>query len=69
MRLLLVHVLIREAIQTARRAGVTALEAYPLDADLSPGSTGTAYVSTFLRIGFRVVGRRSHARLIMRFDL
>jgi len=61
--------LIREAIETARRAGIPALEAYPLDADLSPSSTGTGYVSTFQRIGFRVVGRRSHARPIMRFDL
>jgi GNAT superfamily N-acetyltransferase len=61
--------LIHGAIETARRASVPALEAYPLDADLSPSSTGTGYVSTFLRIGFRVVGRRSRARPIMRFDL
>jgi GNAT superfamily N-acetyltransferase len=61
--------LIQKAIETARKAGVLALEAYPLDADLSPSSTGTGYVSTFLRAGFRVVGRRSHARPIMRLDL
>lgn len=61
--------LIREAIEAARGADIPALEAYPLDAGLSPSSTGTGYVSTFLRMGFRVVARRSHARPIMRLDL
>jgi len=61
--------LIQKAIETARKAGVPSLEGYPLDADLSPSATGTGYVSTFLRAGFRVVGRRSHARPILRLDL
>ena len=61
--------LIQKAIETARKAGVPSLEAYPPDADLSPSATGTGYVSTFLRAGFRVVGRRSHARPILRLDL
>jgi|HubBroStandDraft_4_1064222.scaffolds.fasta_scaffold168012_2 GNAT superfamily N-acetyltransferase len=61
--------LIQKAIETAKKAGISCLEAYPLDADLSPSATGTGYVSTFLRVGFRVVSRRSRARPIMRLDL
>ena len=61
--------LIQKAIEITRKAGVPSLEAYPLNADLSPSATGTGYVSTFLRAGFRVVGRRSLARPIMRLDL
>jgi GNAT superfamily N-acetyltransferase len=61
--------LIQKAIETAREAGIPSLEAYPVDAELSPSATGTGYVSTFLRAGFRVVGRRSLARPIMRLDL
>jgi len=61
--------LIGAAIKTARRAGALVLEAYPLEADLSPSASGTGYVSTFQRSGFKVVGRRSKARPIMRLDL
>lgn len=61
--------LIDAAINAAKKAGAPALEAYPLDGDLSPSSSGTGYVSTFLRAGFKVVGRRSPARPIMRLDL
>jgi GNAT superfamily N-acetyltransferase len=61
--------LIDAAIKAAKKAGAPALEAYPLDGDLSPSASGTGYVSTFLRAGFKVVGRRSRARPIMRLDL
>jgi len=61
--------LIQKAIEITRKAGVPSLEAYPLNADLSPSAAGTGYVSTFLRAGFRVVSRRSLARPIMRLDL
>lgn len=61
--------LIEAAIKEARKAGVPALEAYPLDGDLSPSASGTGYVSTFRRAGFKTVGRRSRARPIMRLDL
>jgi GNAT superfamily N-acetyltransferase len=61
--------LIDAAIKAARKAGAPALEAYPLDGHLSPSASCTGYVSTFLRAGFKVVGRRSRARPIMRLDL
>lgn len=61
--------LIAAALQAARRAGAPALEAYPLDAALSPSASGTGYVSTFARAGFRIVARRAPARPIMRHDL
>jgi len=62
-------ILIDAAIEAAKKAGAPALEAYPLDGDLSPSASGTGYVSTFLRAGFKVVAHRSHARPIMRLDL
>jgi GNAT superfamily N-acetyltransferase len=61
--------LIEAAVETARAAGAPALEAYPLDGELSPSATGTGYASTFARLGFREVARRSPERPIMRYDL
>jgi GNAT superfamily N-acetyltransferase len=61
--------MIAVALQTAKRAGAPALEAYPLDADLSPSASGTGYASTFARAGFDTVARRTPARPIMRHGL
>jgi GNAT superfamily N-acetyltransferase len=61
--------LIAAAVKTAKRAGAPALEAYPLDADLSPSASGTGFASTFARAGFRVVARNTPPRPIMRRDL
>ncbi|WP_348265033.1 GNAT family N-acetyltransferase [Telmatobacter sp. DSM 110680] len=61
--------LIDASVKTARAAGAAALEAYPLDRTLSPSSTGTGFVSTFKRAGFKVVAHRTAPRPIMRFDL
>jgi GNAT superfamily N-acetyltransferase len=61
--------LIEAATVAAKRAGAPALEAYPLDADLTPSASGTGYASTFLRAGFREVIRRVPPRPIMRHDL
>jgi len=61
--------LIAAALKTARSAGAPALEAYPLDGDLTPSASGTGYASTFTRAGFRTVGRRTPPRPIMRCDL
>jgi len=60
--------LIAAAVDAAKRAGAPALEAYPLDADLTPSASGTGYVSTFKRAGFKVVARRVAPRPIMRYD-
>ena len=57
------------AIDMARRAKATAVEAYPLDGDLSPSSTSTGYASTFARAGFKEVARRSPERPMMRYSL
>ena len=61
--------LIAAAIETAKRAGAPALEAYPLDADLTPSTSHTGYASTFARLGFKVVARHVPPRPIMRYDL
>jgi GNAT superfamily N-acetyltransferase len=61
--------LIAEAVKHAARAGAPALEAYPLDADKSPSASGTGYVSTFARAGFRTVAVRLPPRPVMRYRL
>jgi len=61
--------LIAAALDAARRAGAPALEAYPLDANLTPSASGTGYASTFERAGFKVVARHVPPRPIMRHDL
>lgn len=61
--------LIGAALKTAKAAGAPALEAYPIDAGLTPSASGTGYVSTFARTGFKVAARRTPPRPIMRFDL
>jgi GNAT superfamily N-acetyltransferase len=61
--------LIDAAVKTAKRAGAPAIEAYPLDADLTPSSSGTGYMTTFARIGFKVVARHTPPRPIMRLVL
>jgi len=61
--------LIAAALVVAKRAGAPALEAYPLDAKLTPSASGTGYVSTFERAGFKVVARHVPPRPIMRHNL
>ena len=61
--------LIKAAITAAREAGAPALEAYPLDGDLSPSSTSTGYASTFAQLGFKTVARHVAPRPIMRYEL
>jgi GNAT superfamily N-acetyltransferase len=60
--------LIAAALEAAKRAGAPALEAYPLDADLTPSASSTGYVSTFKRAGFKIVARYVPPRPIMRYD-
>lgn len=60
--------LIAAALEAAKRAGAPALEAYPLDADLTPSASSTGYVSTFKRAGFKIVAQRTLPRPIMRYD-
>lgn len=60
--------LIAAALEAARQAGAPALEAYPLDADLTPSASGTGFASTFVRAGFRIVARHVPPRPIMRYD-
>jgi GNAT superfamily N-acetyltransferase len=62
-------VLIAAALRAAKRAKAPALEAYPLDRDLSPSATSTGVVSTFARAGFETVARHTRPRPIMRHDL
>jgi GNAT superfamily N-acetyltransferase len=61
--------LIAAALDVAKRAGAPALEAYPLDASLTPSASGTGYASTFERIGFKTVARHVPPRPMMRHDL
>lgn len=61
--------LITAALQFTKSAGAPALEAYPLDGELTPSSSHTGYASTFLRHGFRIIARHVPPRPIMRHDL
>jgi len=61
--------LIITAIDAAKHVRAPALEAYPLDAALTPSASGTGYASTFARAGFKTVARRVPPRPIMRHDL
>lgn len=61
--------LIAAALNAAKRADAPALEAYPLDADLTPSASSTGYASTFARAGFKTVARHAPPRPIMRHDL
>lgn len=60
--------LITTALDIARKAGAPALEAYPLDADLTPSASHTGFLSTFERAGFKIVARHVPPRPIMRYD-
>jgi GNAT superfamily N-acetyltransferase len=60
--------LIAAAVDAAKRAGALALEAYPLDANLTPSTSHTGYASTFARAGFKIIARHVPPRPIMRFD-
>lgn len=61
--------LIAAALKAAKQAGAPALEAYPLDRNLTPSTTSTGLSSTFERAGFKTVARRAPPRPIMRHDL
>src|SRR3712207_1320222 len=61
--------LIAAAIDAAKQAGAPALEAYPLDADMTPSASSTGFVPAFKRAGFKEVVRHVPPRPIMRYDL
>jgi GNAT superfamily N-acetyltransferase len=61
--------LIKAALKAAKRAGAPALEAYPLDADLTPSASGTGFATTFARLGFKTIARHVPPRPIMRHNL
>src|SRR5262249_31906424 len=61
--------LIAAALRAAKRARAPALEAYPLDADLTPSASRTGYASSFPRAGCKTVARHGPPRPIMRHDL
>jgi GNAT superfamily N-acetyltransferase len=61
--------LIAEALKVAKRGGAPALEAYPLDAELTPSASSTGFATTFVRAGFTTVARHVPSRPIMRHDL
>jgi len=58
--------MIGAALQTARLAGAFALEAFPLEAKLTPGTASTGYTATFERLGFGTEARHVPPRPIMR---
>ena len=60
--------LTKSAISYAKARGAVALEAYPLDADLTPSSSGTGYRTTFERAGFRIIARHFAPRPVMRYE-
>ena len=60
--------LTKAALAYAKAGGAAALEAYPLDAELTPSSSSTGYATTFERAGFRIIGRHFPPRPIMRYE-
>jgi hypothetical protein len=60
--------LVAAALEYAERAGAPALEAYPLNASLTPSASSTGYVSTFKRAGFKIVAQHVLPRPIMRYE-
>jgi GNAT superfamily N-acetyltransferase len=60
--------LIAAAVKFAKKAGAPALEAYPLDAELTPSASGTGYLTSFTRAGFKVVARHTPPRPIVRLN-
>ena len=60
--------LIKEAVKLAKRARAPALEAYPRDAEKTPGAF-TGFASTFAKAGFKTIARHTPPRPIMRHDL
>lgn len=61
--------LIHAALDEAKRAGAPAVEAYPLDGELTPSASFTGYASTFARAGFKTIARHVPPRPIMRYEL
>jgi GNAT superfamily N-acetyltransferase len=61
--------LITAALKYAKHAGAMAIEAYPLDGELTPSASGTGYSSTFENAGFVTIARHTPPRPIMRFEL
>jgi hypothetical protein len=61
--------LIAAAKNVAARAKAPALEAYPLDAALTPSTSSTGFATTFERAGFKTVARHVAPRPIMRYEL
>jgi hypothetical protein len=61
-----VKALIEAAVELARAVRPPAIEAYPLNAELTPSSSWTGYVSNFLRAGFQEVARYELPRPILR---
>jgi GNAT superfamily N-acetyltransferase len=59
--------LIEQSLAHAEAGGAVAVEAYPLDASVSPSATSTGYLSTFLRAGFIEVARRSPEKPVVRY--
>ena len=60
--------LITAALEAAKRDGAPAVEAYPLDATVTPSASGTGYLSTFARAGFKIVAQRVPPRPIVRYE-
>jgi GNAT superfamily N-acetyltransferase len=61
--------LISAALREAKRRKAPAVEAYPLDAELSPSATGTGFASTFRKSGFQTIASHTPPRPIMRYEL
>ncbi len=55
-------------METAKRARASVVEAYPLDANLTPSASHTGYATTFERAGFKTVARQVLTRPIMRYE-
>jgi hypothetical protein len=64
----LIRRLIAGAVEHARGAGATVVEAYPVD-ETAPSYRFMGFAGTFLQAGFREVGRAGVRRHVMRLEI
>ena len=60
--------LVKASLKYAKAQGAVALEGYPLDAELTPSSSGTGYATTFAQAGFKIIGRHFPPRPLVRYE-
>ncbi len=61
--------MIKSAVEYAKNNGAAVVEAYPVDKKKFSAAAFTGFESTFLKLGFKEIARRSPARPIVRYRI